>query len=138
MKLVVCPCAGVLLGNVRTELHMLTDCLAERLVVGHARLIERLQIRRDEPLTLLVGDLDPPRTANRAGEPAPDKESRLRGSCPPPRWTTPPETPAALLARAAQARERKSPDERRGFRSGPWRNRTSNLGIKSPLLCQLS
>jgi hypothetical protein len=21
---------------------------------------------------------------------------------------------------------------------GPWRNRTSNLGIKSPLLCQLS
>jgi hypothetical protein len=22
--------------------------------------------------------------------------------------------------------------------SGPWRNRTSNLGIKSPLLCQLS
>jgi hypothetical protein len=24
------------------------------------------------------------------------------------------------------------------FLSGPWRNRTSNLGIKSPLLCQLS
>jgi hypothetical protein len=25
-----------------------------------------------------------------------------------------------------------------GFLYGPWRNRTSNLGIKSPLLCQLS
>jgi len=26
----------------------------------------------------------------------------------------------------------------RGFESGPWRTRTSNLGIKSPLLYQLS
>jgi len=25
-----------------------------------------------------------------------------------------------------------------GFSSGPWRTRTSNLGIKSPLLYQLS
>ncbi len=31
----------------------------------------------------------------------------------------------------------KSP-ELRGFLSGPCRNRTCNLGIKSPLLCQLS
>src|SRR5207237_1135276 len=35
------------------------------------------------------------------------------------------------------SREREKPLST-GFRDGPWRNRTSNLGIKSPLLCQLS
>src|SRR5947209_20525541 len=38
----------------------------------------------------------------------------------------------------AHARERKPRRTERGFGSGPWRTRTSNLGIKSPLLCQLS
>ena len=33
---------------------------------------------------------------------------------------------------------RRNVQRRVSMKGGPWRNRTSNLGIKSPLLCQLS
>jgi hypothetical protein len=38
------------------ELDVLADCLAERFVLGHASLVERLHVQRDKPLALLVGD----------------------------------------------------------------------------------
>ena len=47
---------GVLFGDV-LELDVLTDGAAERLVVGHTGIVESLQVELDEPLTLLVGDL---------------------------------------------------------------------------------
>jgi hypothetical protein len=45
------------LGNVCAELDVLADGPAERFVLGHSGLVERLQVGLDEPLTLLVGDL---------------------------------------------------------------------------------
>ncbi len=42
-----------------------------------------------------------------------------------------------IFQNRSRPRERENPAVR-GLSSGPWRNRTSNLGIKSPLLCQLS
>lgn len=57
MKLGVRPGARVLLSDVCSELDVLTNRAAKRLVVGHAGIVERLQVDLDEPLTLLVGDL---------------------------------------------------------------------------------
>jgi hypothetical protein len=48
---------GVLLGDAGPELDMLADSLAERLVVGQAGLVERFQVRSDEPVALLIGDV---------------------------------------------------------------------------------
>lgn len=36
---------------------MRADRFPKRLIVGHSRLIERLHVQSDEPLTLLIGDL---------------------------------------------------------------------------------
>jgi hypothetical protein len=48
---------GVLLRNPRAELEVGAHRLAESLVVGQAGLVECLHVERDEPLPLLVGDL---------------------------------------------------------------------------------
>lgn len=47
----------VLLGDVRTELHVLADRLTERLVVRQTGLVESLYVNRYESLPLLIGDL---------------------------------------------------------------------------------
>ena len=57
MKLGVRPGARVLLSDVCSELDVLTNRAAKRLVVGKAGIVERLQVHLDEPLTLLIGDL---------------------------------------------------------------------------------
>jgi hypothetical protein len=56
MKLGVSRCPRVLLGGALTELDMRPDGLPEWLVVGQARLVERLHVERHESLQLLVGD----------------------------------------------------------------------------------
>jgi hypothetical protein len=50
----------VLHRDSRAKLDMGADCLAERLVVGHADLIKRRQVELDEPLALWLGDLEMP------------------------------------------------------------------------------
>jgi hypothetical protein len=57
MKLGVRPGARVLLGDLCSKLDVLTDGAAKRLVVGQTGIVESLQVDLDEPLTLLVGDL---------------------------------------------------------------------------------
>ena len=57
MKLGIRSGAGVLLGDACSELDVLPDRAAERLVVGQIGFVESLQVDLDEPLTLLVGDL---------------------------------------------------------------------------------
>ena len=47
----------VLLGNARAELEVGTHGLAERLVVWQTGLVERFHVQRNEPLPLLVSDL---------------------------------------------------------------------------------
>src|SRR5262249_21222825 len=47
----------VLLGHLCTEGHVLAYGLSEASVVGQTGLVERLEVRRDETLTLLVGDV---------------------------------------------------------------------------------
>ena len=44
MELGVRPCARVLLGDVCSELDVLTDGAAERLVVGHTGIVESLRV----------------------------------------------------------------------------------------------
>ena len=57
MELGVGHRARVLLSDLRAELDVRTYRFAERGIVGQARLIERLEIQRDETLPLFVGDL---------------------------------------------------------------------------------
>jgi hypothetical protein len=57
VKLSVGLRARVLLCDPGSELDMLADRLTERLIVGYCGLVERLKVDLDEPLALLVGDL---------------------------------------------------------------------------------
>jgi hypothetical protein len=50
--------AGVLLGHLGAEFDVLADRLAEGYVIGHPGLVEGFQVGRDEPVALLVGDIE--------------------------------------------------------------------------------
>src|SRR5277367_4961077 len=52
--------AGVLLGHPGAKLDVVADRFAERLFGGQPGLVEGLQVRRDEPLSLLIGDVEMP------------------------------------------------------------------------------
>jgi hypothetical protein len=57
MQLVLGGGVGVLHGDLRAELNVRAYGVAERLVVGHADRVQRRQVKLDEPLALLFGDL---------------------------------------------------------------------------------
>jgi hypothetical protein len=58
MQLVLRRSPRVLLSDARAELDVRAHRLAERLVVGQSRFVDCLQVKGDEPLPLLVGDLE--------------------------------------------------------------------------------
>jgi hypothetical protein len=60
VQLVIAFGVRVLHRDLRAELNMGADCLAERLVVAHASLIQRRHVQLHEPLALLLGDPETP------------------------------------------------------------------------------
>jgi hypothetical protein len=58
VQLVVVVSVRVLHRDLRAELDVGADGLAERLVIGHVGLVERRHVQLDEPAALLLGDLE--------------------------------------------------------------------------------